>query len=126
MMGADVVRAALEDGRRQVHAEGRRKGRDVLLKELVLKGLAGRRDDDDGARENGRNEVGEALARARARLGEERLLAFDRARHGERELDLPRPGAEPGRGPGDGAVLGEGLGDALGEGPRGVKKRFGA
>ena len=75
---ADVVGAALEERRVKGDPERFAQNRQVLAKELVLKGLSGRRNDDAFAREQRGRQVREGLARARARLGDEGSRLFDR------------------------------------------------
>jgi|GEM_PF-3815498 len=115
-IGTDVVGAALEHRCRNVDAEGGRKRRDVLLKELILEGLPGRGNHDDRARKDRRNQIGEAFARAGAGLGEKRFLAFERLGDRERKFNLALPGTEPRRCAREGTVLSKGERYALGKG----------
>ena len=68
---ADVVAAPLEHRPVEVVRQRRGEERQVLAGELVLQRLGGRGDDDTRAAGDRRQEVGERLARARARLHDE-------------------------------------------------------
>ena len=89
---AEVVLAALQHDHVDLAADRRRGDRDVLVQELLLQRLRRGRDDHALARLERRDQVGEALADAGARLGDEMLAGregeLDRA--GERSLLRPR------------------------------------
>ena len=92
---AEVVRAALEHGRAEVPrvvAKYLRGAREVLGDQLALE-VARVGGEDDGrvvrvAPEDGRHEVGERLAHARARLDHEVLAIVERAHHGAEHVEL--------------------------------------
>ena len=91
---ADVVGASLEKRDLDGHAERIAQGGKVLGAELVLKRLACRRDDAGRARKERGRQIGEGLARARPRLGDENGLLLDRAGRLDGELALPLAHAE--------------------------------
>src|SRR6478752_1901739 len=88
---ADVVLASLEHGDRQLTAEGAGGDRHVLVEELFLERLRRGRDDDALARFERRQQVGEALPDAGARLSDEMLAGRERVLDGTRERSLLRP-----------------------------------
>ncbi len=95
MVMADVVGAALEERERGRHAERGADQWQVPLEELVLQRLrAGREDDLAAVLERG-DEIGEGLAGAGARFGDQRCTRANRACHcfGHRELLRPQPKA---------------------------------
>ena len=75
---ADVVGAALEERRVKGDPERFAQNRQVLAKELVLKGLPRGRNDDALSRQERGREVGKGLPRARPGLGDEGPFLFDR------------------------------------------------
>ena len=91
---ADVVGASLEKRDLDGHAERIAQGGKVLGAELVLKRLACRRDDAGRACKKRGRQIGEGLARARPRLGDENGLLLDRAGRLDGELTLPLAHAE--------------------------------
>ncbi len=93
LRAADVRGAPLHDRRPELAARRDRGERDVVPEQLILERLRRRRDDDAPARERGGHEVREALADARAGLGDEVPLAGERERDGLGEPHLP--GAPP-------------------------------
>ena len=99
LVGAQVVATALDqrEGRPPAEQGGDRVGepRHVAVDDLGLEGQRRRRDDGrtaavDGV-EDGRDEVRERLAGARAGLDEEVLPGVDGPRHRVGHLDLPGP-----------------------------------
>ena len=92
LAAAEVVRAALQHLDADVAAERGRGDRDVLREQLLLERLGRGRDDDPPPRLERRDEVGEALADAGARLGDEVLAGRERVLDagGERGLLAPR------------------------------------
>ncbi len=77
MVGADVVGAPLEQRDADRRLERIAHHRQVLVEQLVLQGLGAGRHDDLAARLQSRHQVGEGLARAGARLGDENRTAID-------------------------------------------------
>jgi hypothetical protein len=86
---AEVVLTPFEHCHAHRPAQSGRGGRHVLRQELLLQRLRRRRHDHPLARYEGREEVGQALARSRAGLCEEVLLAGQRVRDRLRETGLP-------------------------------------
>ncbi len=95
MVVADVVGAALEERERDRHAERGAHERQIALEELVLQRLRTRGDDDLAAVLERGDEIGERLAGAGARFGDQRCPRANRFRHrfGHRELLRPQPKA---------------------------------
>jgi hypothetical protein len=88
---AKIVLAALEDGHVHVATEcGRRKGH-VVRQQLRLQRLRRRRHHDAQPRLQSRNEIGEALSRAGARLREQMLAPTERLGDRRREVLLLGP-----------------------------------
>lgn len=81
-MQTEVVAPALHARRREGHAEGARQHRQVLLENLLLEVLRARRDDGALAGEDGGNQIGQRLARARAGLGEQVTAVLERGGDG--------------------------------------------
>jgi hypothetical protein len=75
---AEVVCAALQQGNARRAAERLRDGRQVAVEELVLKRARARGDDDLPAGQERWNQIGEGLARARARLDREHAAGCQR------------------------------------------------
>jgi hypothetical protein len=96
-LAAEVVLTALEHGDPHVPPERRGRGRHVLGQELLLERLSRRGHDHALARGKRRDQVGEALPRARARLGEQVLAPLERVRDLLGERSLPAPGLEAGK-----------------------------
>ena len=76
-VGAQIVRAALEQRDARRHADGAGDQRQVFVEELVLQRARAGGDEHPFARQQRRHEVGEGLAGARARLDHERRAVFD-------------------------------------------------
>ena len=92
---AHVVGAPLEE--RGVHREPERiaHARQVAMEQLVLQVLGAGRDDDAPAGEQRGREIGEGLAGAGARLGNQHPGGLDRVKHGLREFHLLGAVLEP-------------------------------
>ena len=95
-LAAEVVLAALDDGDPDRPPERRRGGRHVFRQELLLQCLRRRRYDDALAGKERRDEVGEALAGARARFRHEVVAALERVGDLGRERLLLGPRLEAG------------------------------
>ena len=95
-LAAEVVLAALDDGDPDGAPERRRGGRHVFRQELLLQRLRRCRHDHALAGKERRDEVGEALAGARARFRHEVVAALERARDLGRERLLLGPRLEAG------------------------------
>src|SRR5207249_4971094 len=92
---AQVVRDPLERGRRERHVERRLQERDVLFEDLLLEVLGPRRYHHFQPREDRRHQVRQRLARARARLDQQRPPPPERLLHGTRQAQLRRPRLPP-------------------------------
>ena len=93
---ADVVAASLHQHRPELVRQHRLQERNVLANELFLQANRVRGDDDPEVLvgrggEDGRHEIGEALAHARACFDEQMLPLHQRPRHGHGHLLLLRP-----------------------------------
>ena len=85
---AEVVLPPLQQGHARGGAEGAPHQGDVPVKELLLQVPGRRREHDPPPAEKRRDEIGEGLARAGARLADEGPPRLDRMGHGARHLDL--------------------------------------
>ena len=112
LAAAEVVLAALENGDRDLAPERASSGGHVLGEELFLQCLRRGRDDDRAARGERRKEVGEALARPGAGLGDQMLSARERLGHCRRQRSLLGPGLEAGKGCRKSAAGGEDIAHA--------------
>ena len=90
-MQAEIVRAPFHAGRAERHAERRSQRRDVLEVDLLLKVLGAGGDQDALPAEDGRDQVGERLARAGARFREQHAAVLERV--GDRARHRPLAGA---------------------------------
>ena len=91
-MAAQVVLTALQHGDLHLPAESLRRSRNVLAEQLFLEGLRRGRDDDPPAGVERGDQVRQALARARAGLGEQVLPGSERSLDLGRESGLLRAG----------------------------------
>lgn len=96
MVMTDVVLSPLEERRAHRHFQRRLQARQVAVKELILQGLRAGRHDHLAPGKQGRQQIGEGLARAGAGFGEQHPFLFDGSGHGERHLVLLRPMDEAG------------------------------
>ena len=80
-VGAQIVRAALEQRDACRHADGAGHQRQVLVEELVLQGARAGGDEHAPAGEQRGHEIGEGLAGAGAGFDHERRAIFQRERH---------------------------------------------
>jgi hypothetical protein len=87
-VSAQVVLPPLQNGDSDVVSERRGGERDVLRQELLLERLRRGRDDEAEPRVERRDEVGEALARPRARLREQVRSPAERSLDGRGQLAL--------------------------------------
>ena len=103
---ADVVGTALQHHELETHPQRLGEPGKVALRQLVLECLGGSGYDDPGTQYQRRDEVGEALARARARLHDQVSLPAegtgDRLRHSQL-LGPVLVSRECGGGPGEGS-----------------------
>ena len=106
---AEVVLATFEHGDPHLASERPGGGRDLLGEQLLLQGLGRGRDHDPTAGRERRQQVGEALAGARARLGDEMLARLERELHRRSERSLLRPRLEADESGGERAARGERL-----------------
>ena len=88
MVRADVVGAALEQRHGHRQPERLADRREIAVEELVLERLGAGRNDDLAAEEQRRHEVGNGLAGAGARFGEEHAPLAHRARDARGHLAL--------------------------------------
>ncbi len=77
VVGADVIGAPLQQGDLDRRLEGIAHHRQILVEQLVLQGLGAGGDDHLAARLQRRHQIGESLARAGPRLGDENRTAVD-------------------------------------------------
>ena len=91
-VGAQIVRAPLEQRDARRHADGARHQRQVLVEQLVLQRARAGGDEHALAGQQRRHQVGEGLAGAGAGLDHERRAVFERQRHapGHRQLRTAR------------------------------------
>ena len=91
-VGAQIVRAPLEQRDARRHADGAGDQRQVLVEQLVLQRARAGGDEHAPAGEQRGHEIGEGLAGAGARLDHERRAVFQRERHpaGHRQLRTAR------------------------------------
>ena len=106
---AQVVAAPLQDRPGELDVELLGQERQVLGGQLVLQGLRGGGDDRGAARQDGRDEVGEGLARPRARLDDEVPAADDGLGDGLRHVGLAGAWLAVGERGGDEAEGADGL-----------------
>ena len=107
LLPAEVVLTPLEDGDAHLPAERSRRRRHVFREELLLEGLGRGSDHDRPARLEGGQQVGKALARSGARLGEEVLARGESTLDRGRERSLLGPGLEAGQRGGERAARGK-------------------
>ncbi len=112
-MEAQVVRAALHVGRLDRGAEGERQRRQVLVEDLILQVAGAGRDQHAAPGEDGRQEVGEGLARAGAGFGDQGAAAFEGLGDALGQAALSGPGFEALDGTGERAVVRERALDAI-------------
>ena len=93
---ADVVAAALEQRDGDRHFQRFAHEREIALKKLILQRLRAGGNDHLAARQQRRNEVGEGLAGARARFGDQLTLRVDGVRDCLRHRELLRARAKSG------------------------------
>jgi hypothetical protein len=104
---AQVVPPALHAGGGERHAEGLAQERDVLEVDLLLQVLGAGGHDHAMAAQDGRGEIGQGLARAGARFGEEDAAPPEHPGDGRGHVALPGSGLELRNGPRQRAVVGE-------------------
>ena len=109
LLAAEVVLASLQHGDADFAPERPRGGRHLLGEELLLERLRRRRDDHPLARLEGGQEIGEALAGARAGLGDQVLARRERALDRRRKGRLLGSRLETGQGGGERAAGAEGF-----------------
>ena len=115
LLAAEVVLAPLEHGDAHLPPERARRGRHLVGEQLLLQRLRRRRDDDALPRLERRDQVAEALARARSRLGDQVLARRERLLDGPRERGLLGPRLEAGKRGGERA----GRAECVAHSPRG-------
>ncbi len=93
-MQAEIVAAALHIRCREVHAERFAEDWQILEEDLFLEVLGTCRDERALAAQDGRGEVGQGLAGARARLGKQHAALRKGRRDGGSHSLLRRPGLE--------------------------------
>ena len=91
---AHIVGAPLEQRHRHRRFQRIAHHRQVFLEQLVLQVLGAGGDHHLAARQQRRHQIGEGLARARARLGHEDGVVAYRLRHGQRHFALLRAWTE--------------------------------
>ncbi len=109
LLAAEVVLAALQHGDAHLAPERARRGGHVLREQLLLQRLGRGRDDDALTGLERRDQIGEALPRAGARLGHEVLAGRERPLDSRRERSLLRPGLVAGKRRGQRAGRAEGI-----------------
>jgi hypothetical protein len=85
---ADITGAALEQGRAQRQLQRAQQLGQVAAEELVLQGLGGGGQQHPFAAEQGRHQVGEGLAHARAGFDDQHAAGFDGFADGRGHVDL--------------------------------------
>ena len=101
---AEVVAPALHDRDAEVAAQGPGEERQVLVEELLLQVLGAGGDDHAPAQLHRGKQVGEGLAGARPRLGQEQPAVLEHPLHGLGEAALGRPLLVAGQDAGEQAV----------------------
>jgi hypothetical protein len=104
LVQAEVVGAPLHVGGGERDAERVAQRRDVLEVNLFLEVLGAGGDEHPFAAEDRRDEIGERLSGAGARLREEDSAVGEHLRHGRGHLDLSGTGLEVGHGAGQRAA----------------------
>jgi hypothetical protein len=107
MVVADVVGAALEQGHRHRHVQRRAHARQVAIEQLILQRLGAGRDDHLAPGEQRRDQIGERLAGAGARLGDQHAMAVQRLLDRQRQLELALARTVAGHGAGERPLGGE-------------------
>ena len=113
LVEAQIVRAPLHVGGGERDAERVAQRGNVLEVDLFLQVLGAGGDQHAFAAEDGGHEVGERLAGAGARFGEQDAAVLEDARHGRRHLDLSGARLEVGHRQRERAAGGEDGGDRL-------------
>ena len=106
-METEVVRPPFHERGGEGHADGIAQRRKILEEDLFLKVLRSRRDEDALPAEYRGNQVGECLARAGARFGEQGSSVFDRRGDGGGHPSLSLARLESGQRAGHRTCVGE-------------------